>query len=217
MFGQVLDPTFQPIFQPDTSNCAINDSLAPVRHENIRFNKLAVDGNGKLLINGTYGRINGRKAISLARLNFDGSEDITFNPVGVRECRRINNFEVQPNGKILVNYNNYYDYPLRDNVITRLLADGQTDTLFAKNFPPFYAAKDLRTVNFLPNDQILFWGAEFGLFEENGTPILEVKEDFLPERNFQGFQTIAVQPDGKILMGGSSVLYENNIPYALIR
>lgn len=217
MFGQVLDPTFQPIFQPDTSSCAINDSLAPIRYENIRFNKLAVDGNGKLLINGTYGRINGSKTMSLARLNFDGSKDITFDPVGISECRRINNFVVQPNGKILVNYYNYYEYPVRDNVTTRLLTDGQTDTLFAKNLPPFYATKDLRTVNFLPNDQILLWGAVFGLLEEDGTPVLEVKEDFLPERNFQGFQTVAVQPDGKILMGGTAVLYEDNIPYALIR
>lgn len=84
--------------------------------------------NSHYLVSGRFSEFNGNKINGLVRLNSNGEVDMTFNahfPAGVV----INAFAVQPDGKVLVNYqNNNQDYNPK---LIRLNTNGGLDYSFS--------------------------------------------------------------------------------------
>jgi uncharacterized delta-60 repeat protein len=85
--------------------------------------------NGQLLIGGGFHRVNGIARDGVARLNNDGTVDLTFNPVANPDAW-INCLAVLPDGKILVagGFGWWDNLPRR--AIARLNADGSLDPAF---------------------------------------------------------------------------------------
>lgn len=123
---------------------------------------IAVQLDGKLIVGGNFHEINGLTANNIARLNTDGSADVTFNQR--KGCNgTVLASAKQTNGKVIIGGQfSRYNYQFTPNLV-RLKKNGEPDPTF---------------------------------FVGNGT---NGKID-----------AIAVQADGKILIGGSFTSYNGN-------
>lgn len=120
-----LDPTF--------NTADINNNLMGANNLVLA---LAQFPDGKLLVGGQFSRFNNQPALGIVKLNADGSIDNTFNTGtgissdGLTVNTSINDFAIQPDGKIIVvgqfQTFNGQSYPR----IVRLNSDGSIDTSF---------------------------------------------------------------------------------------
>ncbi len=90
---------------------------------------IAIQGDGKTLIGGSFSTYNGVSRNNIARLNANGTLDTTFNP-GSGANMEVYDIKIQGDGKILIGgYFTIYNGVSR-NRIARLNADGNLDTTF---------------------------------------------------------------------------------------
>jgi len=169
---------------------------------------IAVQTDGKILIGGAFTTLNpngsGTVARSrIARLNADGTVDTTFNPNANSSVQSI---AVQTDGKILIggSFTALNGGAVPRNRIARLNADGTVDTTFNPN-----ANSDVVSIAVQTDGKILIGGGfttlNGGAVPRNSIARLNadgtVDTTFNPNAN-GGVQSIAVQTDGKILIGG---------------
>jgi uncharacterized delta-60 repeat protein len=172
----------------------------------------AVQPDGKSIIGGGFTAVNGINRTNLARLNADGSVDSSFNSIPLPEMRE-GVIAVQPDGRIIVatgdgSWNQSSGY------ILRLNADGSRDTSFQRVDLPDPAS--VRSVAFQPDGKILLAGSlnpagndvAPGVIRLN--PNGSVDSSFNPHFNslFYFITSLAVQPDGRILVAGGLVNLE---------
>ncbi len=176
----------------------------------------------KILIGGNFTTYNNVSRVRIARLNEDGTIDASFNPGtgftgGTPPSVRA--IALQPDGKILVGglFTEYNG--VARNRIVRLNADGTLDTSFDPGTGTSTTASHyINSIVLQPDGKILIGG----LFTEyNGTArsrIARLNEDgtldtsFDPGTGTTGTAThyvysVALQADGKILIGGSFTGY----------
>ena len=181
-----IDPTFNPSFgSPGTTNV------------------LAVQADGKLLTAGSFSYMNGVERNRIARVNADGTLDLTFDP-GTGFSGTVQQLLVQPDGKILAvgsftSYNGTTVGP-----VVRLNSDGTIDNSFSVS-----VSGGVRCVALQPDGKILIGGslssvngsARTGVarLESNGT----LDAAFNPVLGSPSLATIVVEPNGKIVIGGS--------------
>src|SRR5262249_16016640 len=116
----------------------------------------AVQFDGKILVGGTFTSVLALPRKNMARLNTDGTLDLSFNPA---PNNYVNSIAVQPDGKILIG--GYFTglapnggAAITRNRIARLNTDGTVDTTFDPN------ANDLVNVVALQADgKILLGGS----------------------------------------------------------
>lgn len=108
----VLDPSFEPTTERQGSVTA-----------------MAVESNGKIVVAGDFSRVNGVERNTIARLNADGSVDLSFDP-GDGFNGAINTVAVQSDGKILVGGSFTIFRGVVRPSIARLNLDGQLDEGF---------------------------------------------------------------------------------------
>ncbi len=166
---------------------------------------IAVQPDGKILIGGNFTEYNGTPRIRIARLNADGTLDTSFNP-GTGANENIWSIQVQPDGKIVIGgaFTEYNGTLL--NKIARLNADGTLDT----SFTPGTGANAGVTSDALQSDGKIVISGNFTQY--NGTSrnkIARLNTDGTLDTSFnpgtganQNVYSVAVQPDGKILIGG---------------
>lgn len=193
------DGTLDPVFDPNVSN---------------EIYSIAVQANGKILIVGNFSSItpNGGTAFirfGIARLNADGTFDTTFNSGANQGVYAV---AVQSDGKILVGGQFTSISPnggmaTTRNRIARLNSNGTVDTAFNPN-----ANNTVLSIVIQPDGKILA-GGNFTGFSPNGgaavtrNNIARINLDgtldtvFNPNSSGQ-VDSMAVQSDGKILVGG---------------
>jgi uncharacterized delta-60 repeat protein len=142
----------------------------------------------------------------IARFNGDGSADGTFAPVEITQTLNgsVRDFEIQPDGKILVGGGFSTTGGTNRNGIARLNANGTLDTTFD---PGTGADGDVLAVALQPNGKILIGGA-FAHF--NGVlrnRIARLNPDGTIDSSFNPaadgvVSSLLLQPDGKILLAG---------------
>ena len=90
---------------------------------------MAVQKDGAILIAGNFSNVNGQPYAHLARLNPDGTVDVTF-AIGAGADKNVRCVAVQLDGKILVagDFTSFGNVPCR--YIVRLNADGSVDKSF---------------------------------------------------------------------------------------
>lgn len=112
-----IDPSFNPIGLGDGAN---NTVVA-----------IALQPDGKILIGGFFTMYNSTPRSRIARLNADGSLDMSFDPGNALGLNTfVNSIVLQPDGKILIGGEFFtYNGKLRYR-IARLNADGSLDTSF---------------------------------------------------------------------------------------
>ncbi len=171
----------------------------------------AVQPDGKVLIGGNFTSVLGVPRGNIARLNADGTLDAAFDPI-LNE--KVWSIAVQPDGKILISGDFTGIQPhgalssVPRNRIARVNSDGTLDSGFDPNGSGTVGAMVLQ-----PDGKILLAGL-FDSLQPNGAEmpttrysLARVNADgnldtgFDPSPN--GAVCIALQPDGKILIGGT--------------
>ena len=176
---------------------------------------LAAYPGGRTLVGGALQNLGGSAFRWLGRLYADGTRDGTFSPVldGVVEC-----LAVLPDRKILVGGQFASANGINRNKIARLNADGGIDQAFNPGTGATSAnsSADIRHIIIQPDGKILI-GGDFEFF--NGQPrhaVARLNADGSLDASFvdpdareypsalhaRGAFSLALQADGKILVGG---------------
>ncbi|CAC9972455.1 T9SS sorting signal type C domain-containing protein [Flavobacterium panici] len=182
-----------------------------------------VQPDGKILVGGNFSTYNGKNAGRLVRLNNDGSYDESFNTVVAASSGAgiVHDIDLQSDGKIIIagTFTKYGNTAV--NRIARLLPNGLIDTSFKIGIG---SALLISNVHVLTNGKILVVGnfTSFNDFDSNG--IIRLNSDGSIDKDFNigtGFDdnvnTIEVQPDGKILLGGSFTSYNGITANRIVR
>lgn len=187
---------------------------------NSRITALAVQSDGKILIGGNFTAYNDVPILLFARLNADGSLDATFK-TGIGPNNLIFSIVPLPDGKILISgdFNTYNNITRRG--IARLNSDGTLDTTFT---PPAEVYSNPGALALQSDGKILVAGfftfdagsPQYGLARLLSSGELDVS--FNPGRDVNNsILSIAIQPDGKILVGGTFTGYNNSTQNRLVR
>lgn len=175
---------------------------------------IAIQPNGQILAAGNFTTFNNTNRNCLVRLNPDGSVDPTFDPgTGALDeydpgSTSINCLSLQPNGQIVIGGDFTTYGGVGRNYIARLNANGTLDT----SFDPGNGANDVvNAVAVDTNGLVLVVGA-FTQLGALGTSagIARLNSDGSLDTTFNVgsgandvVNTIALQPDGGILVGGT--------------
>ncbi|MBB4801040.1 putative delta-60 repeat protein [Flavobacterium nitrogenifigens] len=177
--------------------------------------------DGKIIIGGSFTAYNGISAGRIIRLNPDGSYDSSFNTSTGATTGIIYDIALQSDGKIIMvgSFTKYNSVTV--NRIARLLPNGALDSSFLTNNG---SALNITHVKILPSEKIVLTG-NFTVF--NGTPanrIIRLNNNGSYDSSFNsgaGFDddvnAIALQTNGKIVLGGNFTSYNSNVVNRIIR
>lgn len=181
---------------------------------------IALQPDGKILIGGSFTTYDKISRNRIARINADGTLDATFKPVkGVDG--NVETISIQSDKKIVVGgaFTNY-NGAQRTN-IARINADGTIDPAFNSGTGP---DNFLLTSLIQPDGKIIIGG---GFNNYNGTPrnrIARLNPDGTIDTSFDPGKgvdkdvfTIALQPDGKIIIGGNFKSYNGTTKNRIAR
>jgi uncharacterized delta-60 repeat protein len=193
---------------------SLDDSFDPGLGADKVVFSFSLQGDGKILIGGDFKNINGISRNSIARLNLDGSLDLEFNP-GVGANSTIYTISTQSDGNILAGGGFRSYNGINRSRLARLNSNGSLDTKFITNAG---TNNTVIAMEVQPNGKIII-GGEFTLY--NDIPrnrIARLNNDGSLDLNFDPgkgannpLRAIAIQPDGKILIGGTFTTF-NDIP-----
>lgn len=192
---------------------------------------IALQADGKILIGGTFTNYDGTTANSIARLNADGSRDLSFDPGTGATGATIGNpniyaVAVQPDGKIVLAGSFAQYNGVARNAITRINSDGSLDPDFNPQDPDGIGGPNGR-VNCLalqPDGKILIGGFFTAYNNAPRRYVARLNSDgslnyaFDPSPGPSNYlECLAVQPDGSVVMGGTFTSYSGQTAYLLTR
>lgn len=185
-----LDPGFAPTIAGDESATVYS---------------VAVQPDGKIIVAGQFGSVNGQDYANIARLNPDGSTDESFATVAINEYAFVQCMVVQPDGKIVLAgcFSSLWN-EIRES-IGRLNPDGTLDTNFNPGTECIVDALALQT-----DGKILVAGSFTRLCGTARSCIGRIYSDgtldpsFIPEVGvlYSTVHALAMQQDGNVLAGG---------------
>ena len=177
-----------------------NDGFDPDANGQVRT--VAIQADGRIILGGTFTTLGGNVRTNLARINVDGSVDPTFHP---HPNNPVDCLALQPDGRILVGGGFTLLGGLSRSRIGRLNPDGSVDESFnpgANSFVQYLALQ--------PDGRILV-GGQFAMLGNQPRSYLgrlmadgSLDASFNPALNNNGnVYRVIVQPNGRILVGGS--------------
>lgn len=171
---------------------------------NNSVNAIAVQPDGKIIIGGEFTQVGGATRNRIARLNADGTLDTGFNPGANNSVFAI---AVQPDGKIIIGGAFTNAGGSTRNRIARLNANGTLDTGFNPN-----VNGAVESIALQPDKKVLIGGRfttvggsarnYLGRLNANGTRDTGFTPSITSFTTGLTVSAIAVQPDGKIVIGG---------------
>ena len=182
---------------------------------------IVVQPDGKILCGGNFSTYKGLTDNNcIIRLNSDGTKDLTFdNSIGFDNI--VTSIAIQPDGKILVGgaFNTYKG--VSANRIIRLNSDGSIDLTFNSGTG---FNNDIFKLSLQSDGKILCGGTFTSYNGLSENYIIRLNSDGTKDITFDnsiGFNgatsTIAIQPDGKILIGGLFGTYKGVSANGIIR
>ncbi|MBF9237045.1 T9SS type A sorting domain-containing protein [Hymenobacter sp. BT683] len=216
--AQQLDPSFA----PSTLTGPGNGIFAALKQP-----------DGKVLISGSFQLMNGQASPRVARLNADGSPDLTFRAqAGSGPNGNITALALQPDGKILLGAEHYltsYNGAPAQSLL-RLNANGSLDTSFGSGGTGWLNGA-ISSIAVQADGHILVGGELRAQF--NGQPtkgLIRLLPDGRPDASFStgsGFvnstrsygevRRIIVQPDGHIVAAGQFDKVDGQASTAIVR
>lgn len=170
-----------------------------------------IQADGKIIIGGSFTSINNTPRKNIARLNTDGTLDTSFDP-GTGANNTVFEIVAQINGKIIISGNFTTYNGITQNRIARLNTDGSLDAGFntgtgANNF--------LTAISMQSDGKILVGGTFFTSFNDTSqNGIARLNTDGSLDTSFtigtggnSGVESIALQTDGKIIIGGGFTIF----------
>ncbi|MGI4864437.1 MAG: T9SS type A sorting domain-containing protein [Janthinobacterium lividum] len=187
----------------------------------------AVQPDGKVLVGGLFNNYNGITRNCIARLNTDGTLDASFAPTGTglntNAAYGVLSLALQPDGKVLVGGRfTTYNGTAR-NAIVRLNADGSLDTGFTvgSGFDGYVQGLAVQ-----PDGKVLACGSMHSYNGVSRKYVARLNADGTLDTSFNttgtGFNNdlayaVAIQPDGKVLVGGNFTSYNGITRNAIAR
>ncbi|MCB2378697.1 T9SS type A sorting domain-containing protein [Hymenobacter sp. BT635] len=211
--AQTVDPSFAPVNVQRTG--VVTDALE--------------QPDGKYLVSGTFGQINGTAATGLARLNADGSLDAAFTATAAGRAR-IEKVRLLPNGQVLAFANAVQVGGRTFNTVAKLNPDG---TVAADFNAGTGTTAIIRSIAVQPDGKFLLCGS-FATFNGVKSPgLVRLNANGSVDQAFStalgnGFLVngtgpssqmgaVVVQPDGRILVGGTFSNYQGTGRAGLVR
>ena len=188
------------------------------------FNSLVTSvvrqSDGKVLVGGQFTTFTGSSQNRLIRLNSDGSKDTSFN-IGTGFSNTIFSVAVQSDGKVLVGGQFTTFSGSSQNRLIRLNTDGSKDTSF--NIGSGFNSI-INSVAVQSDGKVLV-GGEFTTFSgQTNNKMIRLNSDGSQDTTFNigtgfnnGINSIAVQSDGKVLVGGAFTTFTGLSQNYLIR
>ncbi|SFB08361.1 delta-60 repeat domain-containing protein/Por secretion system C-terminal sorting domain-containing protein, partial [Flavobacterium swingsii] len=181
---------------------------------------IAVQPDGKILLGGDFTTYNGGTENYIIRLSSDGTKDSTFT-TGIGFNAGVDDISIQPDGKILVGGNFTTYKGVTQNRIIRLNTDGTKDTTFTTGIGFNSVVDDIA----IQSDGKILVGGLFTTYQGvTQNRIIRLNSDGTKDTTFNtgtGFNNpvyaIAIQPDGKILVGGNFTTYKGVTQNRIIR
>ena len=184
--------------------------------------------DGKIMIAGAFTEYNTVSRKGIARINADGTLDTTFDPgTGIQTISSstavvINGMKRLSDGKMIIvgNFSVYNETPIKN--IARINPDGSLDTSFT---PHATMSGILYSVALQPDGKIIIGGSL--IVNNSRCSVARLNTDGSLDTSFTSYLTgfgnssftqyaLAIQPDGKILAGGS-VPTATNVFVKLVR
>jgi uncharacterized delta-60 repeat protein len=166
---------------------------------------VAFQADGKVLIGGNFTTVNTLAYNRIARLNADGTLDNSFDP-GTGADDRVRAVAVQPDGKILIGGSFSTVNGVICNRIARLNSDGSLDTSFD---PGSGLDNAVRSVVVQADGKVLIGGDFTTVNDVARNRIARLNADSSLDTSFNPgsgagavVYAMAVQPDGKVIIGG---------------
>lgn len=191
----------------------VDQSFTAPFNSNSFIREIAVQNDSKIIVAGRLytPSLNGGALVHLARLQNDGTIDPGFTP-GILPSGDIYAIKILSNGKIIIGgYFPSYNNKTSANLVM-LNADGSIDNTFTTGSGLNGTYNYIKDIYLLSNQKILIGGT---VTKYNGTDcelLVRLNADgsldqsFRPVADYTGrIETIEVQPDGKILIGGGII------------
>jgi uncharacterized delta-60 repeat protein len=164
---------------------------------------LALQNDGRIIVGGQFSQVDLTLRFNLARLNTDGSVDMSFDP-GTGPNGDVNAIVIQPDGRIVIGgtFIGYNGFPRGG--VARVLGNGMLDPSFDSGVG---TGGNVFALALQHNGQIVLGGRFVQYSGTNRTFIARVFGDGSLDQNFNpvpndGVQSLAVEPDDRILVGG---------------
>ena len=197
--------------QPGTLDTTFN----PGTGANNRVFTTSIQNNGKIIIGGDFNTYNGIARNNIARLNNDGTLDFTFNPgtgtFSSISISKIYTTSIQNNGKIIIGGDFTSYNGIARNCLARLSVDGSIDGTFN---PGTGANSYVETSSIQSNGKLIIGGdfityngiARNKIARLNAIGTLDLTFNLGTGAN-GNIKAIAIQGDGKIIIGGEFTSY----------
>jgi len=184
----------------------------------LEIGALALQPDGKILIGGNFITSGAVIRQNIARLNADGSLDPSFNiNAGQGSGGTVRDIEISADGKIIIGGD--YNAGSKQDVI-RVFSDGTVDNTFTAQIPQSPSNSGAYDVAVQPDGEILasldYPSGEAIMYRFN----VDGSVDFSHITNGQldVVYRIVIQPDGKILLGGSFDSIDGfTVPRSIVR
>ncbi|MEQ1733289.1 MAG: LamG-like jellyroll fold domain-containing protein, partial [Bacteroidia bacterium] len=178
-----------------------------------------IQPDGKTIIAGSFTKYNGTYVNRLARLNIDGAIDTTFN-IGTGVNSNIRTIALQPDGKVIIAGDFTTFNGTTKSRITRLNTDGSLDASFGGT-----GANNIIYTTASQTDGKIIIGGNFTTYSGIArNRIVRINTDGTLDLTFNvttGANSIvfttAIQPDGKIIIGGSFTAYRSIVKSRIVR
>ncbi|MEO6681725.1 MAG: T9SS type A sorting domain-containing protein [Ginsengibacter sp.] len=204
--------------QAGSNDPTFNEGISSGANDRIRSSSIQSDG--KIIIGGQFTSYNGTTRNSIARLNTDGTLDAGFNH-GTGANFQIDAIAIQSNGKILIGgqFNTY-------NGITRWrIARVNTDGSLDASFNPSTGSNGSVYSIAIQSDGKIIIGGGFTTYNKtNRSKIARLNTDGSLDASFNPgtganntIETIAIQSDGKIIIGGDFTSYNGTNRNRIVR
>ncbi len=191
--------------QPGSVDLSFNPGSGP----NAPVEVAAIQPDQKVVIGGSFTSYNGTTIYRIARLNTDGSLDMTFG-IGNGFNGTVRAIAIQNDGKILVGgdfggYDNTPGVSLRFR-IARLNSNGTLDGTFSASTTDLTGAVAVYSIAVQSDGKILIGGTFNKAIRRLNPATGSTDNTFAIGAGYTGstpnVRSIVVQPDGKILVGG---------------
>jgi uncharacterized repeat protein (TIGR02059 family)/uncharacterized delta-60 repeat protein len=193
---------------------------------NAAVSAMSIQSDGKILVGGSFTALNGNTRNRLVRLNSNGTEDASFyTNLGSGFDGLVNSISIQSDGKILVGgFFTSLDGDTR-NYLVRLNSDGTEDGSFYTNLGTGFDDR-VHSISIQSDGKILVGGVFTTLDGNDRARLVRLNSDGTEDTSFYsnlgtGFNnqmnSISIQSDGKILVGGVFTTLDGNDRARLIR
>ncbi|HEU0008861.1 MAG TPA: Calx-beta domain-containing protein [Verrucomicrobiae bacterium] len=185
---------------------SVDQSFDPGPGADGDVNALVLQPDGKVIVAGAFTRMGNRNRGHIARLTSSGALDTSFNP-GSGADNPVFALALQSDGKVLLGGDFATFNGISRKGIARLTANGVNDPIFQ---PGTGAGGTVFALALLSDGRMLV-GGEFTTFNNQNVPYLaRLNADGSVDGTFDStaplngnVRAIAVQPDGRIVIGGS--------------